>query len=60
MDREQRIREIAYGLWEEEGFPEGEHERHWFSAEALFNAEAAPGDELRGEAPGEAAAASLE
>ena len=60
MDREQRIREIAYGLWEEEGCPEGERERHWFAAEALFNAEEAERDEVRGEASSEAAAASLE
>jgi hypothetical protein len=41
QDREQRIREIAYRLWEEEGRPEGGAERHWFAAEAVFNAEEA-------------------
>ena len=30
----QRFREIAYHLWQEEGCPEGEALRHWFSAKA--------------------------
>jgi Protein of unknown function (DUF2934) len=32
----QRVREIAYRLWQEEGCPEGEALRHWFAARALF------------------------
>jgi hypothetical protein len=36
-----RVREIAYRLWQEEGCPEGEALRHWFAAEALFDAEEA-------------------
>lgn len=28
-DREHRIRNRAYELWESEGRPEGEHDRHW-------------------------------
>lgn len=31
-DREHRIRERAYRIWEEEGRPEGRHERHWHQA----------------------------
>lgn len=31
-DREDRIRRRAYDLWEREGRPEGEHERHWHQA----------------------------
>jgi hypothetical protein len=31
-DREQRIREHAYRLWEQEGSPEGRHEHHWTEA----------------------------
>jgi Protein of unknown function (DUF2934) len=41
MDREQRVREIAYGIWQEEGRPDGEAERHWFAAEALLDEEEA-------------------
>ena len=37
----QRVREIAYRLWQEEGCPQGEALRHWFSAKALFEAEQA-------------------
>lgn len=34
-DRLQRIREIAYGLWEKEGYPEGRHEEFWLRAETI-------------------------
>jgi hypothetical protein len=53
MNREQRIREIAFELWQEEGCPEGEAERHWFAAKALFEAE-----EAERKARGEGARAS--
>lgn len=33
MDREQKIRERANQIWEEEGRPEGRHEEHWRRAE---------------------------
>jgi hypothetical protein len=32
-EREQRIRELAQALWEQEGRPEGQAERHWQMAE---------------------------
>jgi hypothetical protein len=32
--REVRIRERAYELWEQEGRPAGQQERHWYRAEA--------------------------
>jgi hypothetical protein len=35
----QRVREIAYRLWQEEGCPEGEALRHWFAAKAIFDSE---------------------
>ncbi len=28
-DREDKIRERAYGIWEEEGYPHGRAEDHW-------------------------------
>jgi Protein of unknown function (DUF2934) len=31
-DREDRIRERAYRLWEREGRPQGRHETHWHQA----------------------------
>jgi len=40
-NRERRIREIAYQLWEQEGRPEGQSERLWLAAEAQFAAEVA-------------------
>ena len=31
-----RVREMAYFLWLEEGCPEGEAERHWLAAKTLL------------------------
>jgi hypothetical protein len=39
-DRLQRIREIAYGLWEKEGSPEGRQDEFWHRAEAIEEQEA--------------------
>ena len=33
-ERDARIRERAYEIWEQEGRPFGQHERHWLQAEA--------------------------
>lgn len=38
-DRDDRIRELAYLLWLEEGYPEGQAERHWLMAETLIESE---------------------
>ncbi|WP_028237926.1 DUF2934 domain-containing protein [Stutzerimonas azotifigens] len=37
--KEQRIRELAYQIWESEGCPEGEDARHWEMARKLADAE---------------------
>ena len=34
-DREQRIREMAHRIWEDEGRPPGRDKRHWEMAESL-------------------------
>jgi hypothetical protein len=41
-DREQRIRERAHSLWEEEGRPEGRADEFWHRARALIEAEDDP------------------
>jgi hypothetical protein len=47
-DKERRIREAAYNVWEEEGRPEGQAHQHWakaahqIEAEILKNAQPAP------------------
>jgi hypothetical protein len=43
--REQRIREIAYFLWENEGRPGDRAELHWAAAEAIVDAEDAKAPE---------------
>jgi hypothetical protein len=54
MDREKRIREIAYSLWVAEGYPTGQKERHWRMAEQMFAEEGrrrSPADEDSGATP---------
>jgi hypothetical protein len=53
-DREDRIREIAYYMWLDEGCPEGEAERHWTSAELLVASEQDERKRTEGEPPGDA------
>jgi hypothetical protein len=53
-DRNDRIREIAYFLWLEEGCPEGEAERHWLAAETIVEAKLREGKRIdEGGPPGE-------
>jgi hypothetical protein len=52
-DRSDRIREIAYFLWLDEGCPEGEEERHWTTAQALLESEPEQRKRIEGEPPGE-------
>ncbi len=51
-DRNERIREIAYFLWVEEGYPDGQSERHWLAAETLFDSDPAERKRIEGEPPG--------
>lgn len=37
---ERRVRELAHQIWESEGRPDGQHERHWRMALSLAAAEA--------------------
>jgi hypothetical protein len=47
-DRERRIRERAYLIWEHEGQPEGQADRHWQEAERELDALEAAADESAG------------
>ena len=42
LSKEDRIRAIAYSIWEEEGRPDGRDEEHWLRACAIVQAEEAP------------------
>ncbi|WP_251977967.1 DUF2934 domain-containing protein [Salinicola avicenniae] len=43
--REQRVRMLAYRLWESEGRPDGQEARHWVMAERIVEAENAREEE---------------
>ena len=59
-ERDDRIREIAYFLWLQEGRPEDQAERHWQAAEILFNSEPVERKRIEGEPPGDPAGVSQE
>lgn len=42
--KEERIRRRAYEIWEREGRPDGEHERHWQQAEKELEGEEGNGE----------------
>ena len=42
-DRQERIRNRAHQIWQEEGQPAGHHERHWHQAAADIDREDATG-----------------
>lgn len=46
-DRDARIRERAYRIWEEEGRVEGRHEEHWRRAEREIADEEARAEQVR-------------
>ena len=52
-DRNDRIREIAYFLWLDEGCPDGEAERHWAAAEGVLESDPLERKRIEGEPPGE-------
>lgn len=54
-ENEERIREVAYSLWQQEGYPDGEAERHWRMAKAMIEKEDAERREQEGEPPGDKA-----
>lgn len=44
-DDEQRVRQLAYRIWESEGRPDGQAQRHWDMAWKIVAAERAAGNE---------------
>ena len=52
-DRNDRIREVAYFLWLEDGCPEGQAERHWSTAEGLLASDEFERKQIEGEPPGD-------
>jgi hypothetical protein len=42
QSREERIRERAYRLWQDDGSPEGRADEYWGRAEAQIDAESGP------------------
>ncbi len=50
-DRDERIREIAYFLWLDEGSPEGAADRHWLAAEILVDSDPLEGESVEAQPP---------
>jgi hypothetical protein len=52
-DKEQRIREVAFQLWEQDGRPDDQADRHWEMARLIIEKEDAERREIEGEPPGD-------
>jgi len=35
-ERDEQIRELAYRIWQEEGYPYGQEVQHWLKAETMW------------------------
>lgn len=53
MTHEERIRQLAYSIWEAEGRPEGQQQQHWDRATKIVAAEQAAGYDAELEEVGE-------
>ncbi|HCR96281.1 MAG: DUF2934 domain-containing protein [Halomonas sp.] len=53
MTDEERVRQLAYSIWEAEGRPEGQQQQHWDRAIKIVAAEQAAGNEADLEEVGE-------
>jgi len=53
MTDEERVRQLAYSIWEAEGRPEGQQQRHWDRAVKIVAAEQAAGNDADLEEVGE-------
>ena len=53
MTDEERVRQLAYSIWEAEGRPEGQQQKHWDRAIKIVAAEQAAGNEAELEEVGE-------
>jgi hypothetical protein len=42
MNRDEEIREVAYKLWQEEGYLHGYEVQHWLKAEAIWQEKHSP------------------
>jgi len=39
IEAQEQIRELAYRIWQEEGYPHGYDVQHWLKAEAIWQEE---------------------
>lgn len=53
MTDEERVRQLAYSIWEAEGRPEGQQQKHWDRAIKIVAAEQAAGNEAELDEVGE-------
>ncbi|TPK81133.1 DUF2934 domain-containing protein [Mesorhizobium sp. B2-4-12] len=58
-DRQERIRNRAHKIWQEEGQPAGQHERHWHQATADIDREDATGTSSAAKKPAKKATGAV-
>jgi Protein of unknown function (DUF2934) len=45
FERDEQIRELAYRIWQEEGYPHGYEVQHWLKAETIWQEKHRPHSE---------------
>jgi Protein of unknown function (DUF2934) len=45
IERDEQIRQLAYRIWQEEGYPHGYEVQHWLKAETIWQEEHRPHSE---------------
>jgi hypothetical protein len=51
VKRDAEIRELAYQIWQEEGYPHGQEVQHWLKAEAILQEKHRPHSEPENSKP---------
>ena len=51
IERDEQIRELAYRIWQEEGYPHGYEVQHWLKAEAIWQEKHRPKSKPRRSKP---------
>jgi len=50
-ERDEQVRELAYRIWQEEGYPYGQEVHHWLKAEAIWQEKHRPHSEPENSKP---------
>lgn len=53
MNRDEEVRQLAYSLWQDDGYPDGYDVQHWLKAEMIWQAHHSQSESRQSQAPKE-------